>query len=231
MRLQLDYGQLDLDREIKPLDLLLHLVVSGKMNPWEIDIIEITDRYMDKLREFRDLDLRISARTILAGSILVRLKSEAILQSDQVDLTEEEETELREIYHILPLYPPVRRVNTKTTLPQLFEALLDALEEERYKKELAFASMDRTEERTLIIDEDRIDVRESIRRLYQRIVEITSATNRTTFSQILLGREPIAICRTFLYVLYLVKDGKIRVWQEEFFGAIYIEPLNSEASQ
>ena len=29
-------------------------------------------------------------------------------------------------------------------------------------------------------------------------------------------------------VLFLVKDGKIRIWQEEFFGEIFIEPVNSE---
>ncbi len=225
MRLQLDYGQLDLGREIKPLDLLLHLVVAGKMDPWEIDIVEITDKYFEKLAEFRDLDLRISARTILAGSILVRLKSEAILSSDQVDLNEEEEEELREMYRVLPLFPPIRRVNTKTTLPQLFEALLDALEEERYRKEMMLASADRTEERTLLVDEDRIDVRESMMRLYDRICKIASAARKVNFKELLVGQETIAICRTFLYLLYLVRDGKIRIWQEHFFGAIYIEPV------
>jgi len=225
VRLQLDYGQLDLGREIKPLDLLLHLVVAGKMDPWEIDIVEITDKYFEKLAEFRDLDLRISARTILAGSILVRLKSEAILSSDQVDLNEEEEEELREMYRVLPLFPPIRRVNTKTTLPQLFEALLDALEEERYRKEMMLASADRTEERTLLVDEDRIDVRESMMRLYDRICKIASAARKVNFKELLVGQETIAICRTFLYLLYLVRDGKIRIWQEHFFGAIYIEPV------
>ena len=230
MKLQLDYGQLDLNQEIKPLDLLLHLVVAGKMDPWEIDIVEITDKYLEKLAEFRDLDLRISARTILAGSILVRLKSEAILSSDHVDLNEEEEEELREMYRILPLFPPIRRINTKTTLPQLFEALLDALEEERYRKELLLASADRTEERRLLVDEDRIDVRESMRRLHEKICTMASGAGRVSFSDLLLGQEAIAICRTFLYLLYLVKDGKIRVWQEQFFGAIYIEPVGEAGS-
>jgi segregation and condensation protein A len=229
MRLELDYG-LDLSEEIKPLDLLLHLVVSGKMDPWDIDIVDITDQFLGKLQEFRDLDLRLSARTILAGSVLVRLKSEAILQPEPIDLGEDEEAELREIYQILPLTPPIRRVSTKTTLPQLLEALLDALEEERYKKELVLADLDEPEERTILLDEDRIDVTESARRLYETIVGLTSEESNVFFSQILPGPDPINICRTFLYLLFLVKDRKVRIWQEEFFGRIYIQPLVMEDS-
>lgn len=230
MRLEMDYGTFDADGEIKPIDLLLHLVVSGKMDPWEIDIIDITDRYLAKLVEFRDLDLRISARAILAGSILIRLKSEAILQPDHIDIDDDEMEELREKYHILPLLPPIRRISTKTTLPQLFEALMDALEEERYKKELVLASKDQQEERTLILDEDRIDVRESVRKLYEKIATISSEFGRVTFSQILVGTEAIVVCRTFLHLLFLVRDGRVRIWQEQFFGQIYIEPLSNEAS-
>ena len=228
MRLELDYGTFDPSEEVKPLDLLLHLVVAGKMDPWDIDVAEISDRYLEKLQEFREMDLRISARAILAGSILVRLKSEAILQSDNVDLDEEEAIELREKYNILPLFPPIRRVNTKTTLPQLFEALLDALEEERYKQELMLAAMDETEERTILVDQDRVDVTESVRRLYETILEAASQVEQVRFSGILLGRSAIMICRTFLYILFLVKDGKVRITQEEFFGEILIEPVRSE---
>jgi segregation and condensation protein A len=180
---------------------------------------------LEKLVEFREMDLRLSARTILAGSVLVRLKSEAILQPDNVDLDEEEAIELREKYNILPLIPPIRRINTKTTLPQLFEALLDALEEERYKKELVLAAMDEPEERTILLDEDRIDVRESVKRLYDVIVDMWKELERVTFQGILIGPEPIAMCRTFLYLLFLVKDGKIRIWQEDFFGEIFVEPI------
>lgn len=228
MRLELDYGTFDPSEEVKPLDLLLHLVVAGKMDPWDIDVAEISDRYMQKLEEFREMDLRISARAVLAGSILVRLKSEAILQSDTPDLDEEDAIELREKYNILPLLPPIRRVNTKTTLPQLFEALLDALEEERYKQELVLAAMDEPEERTIHLDEDRVDVRESVRRLYDTIIEASSRVDRVTFSGIIIGNGPLMLCRTFLYILFLVKDGKIRIWQEDFFGEIFIEPVNSE---
>lgn len=216
--------------DVKPLDLLLHLVVSGKMDPWDIDIVEITDSYFAKLEEFRAMDLRLSARTILAGSVLVRLKSEAILQSEELGLDEDEIEELRERYDIRPLVPPIRRISTRTTLPQLFEALMDALEEERYKKELMLASMDEPETTTMFLDEDRVDIRESVMRLLDRIVVITKEVGSVTFSQIIPSNEPLAICRTFLYLLFLVRDGKIRIWQEEFFGHIYVQPLEEEAS-
>ena len=224
MRLEIDYDRIDPGREIKPLELLLHLVISGRMDPWDIDIAEITDRYMEKLQEFRDLDLRISARAVLAGAILVRMKSEAILGSKEAEIEDEIEP-LRERYQVTPLFPPIRRVNTRTTLPQLFEALLDALEEERYRKELLLSKMDQPEEATLLVDEDRIDVRESLRKLYNRIVQLSTGPGRTTFRRVLLGPSPVMMCRTFLFILFLVRDGRIRIWQEEFFGEIYIQPV------
>ncbi len=230
MSANLKFKGFDQNEEIKPLDLLLHLVVAGKMDPWDIDIVEVTDRYMATLEEFRSMDLRLSARTILAGSVLVRLKSEAILEPEEGEMEDETAEELREKYDIDPLVPPIRRISARTTLPQLFEALMDALEEERYKNEMMMASMDEPEETTMFLDENRIDVSESVRRLHQKILMIAREFEMVTFTQVLLGREPIAICRTFLFLLFLVRDGKIRIWQEDFFGQIFVEPLQQEAS-
>lgn len=69
--------------EITPVDILLQLVQMGKVDPWNIDIVDLTEKYIERLREMKELDLRISARAILAASILVRMKSEALLYSDE----------------------------------------------------------------------------------------------------------------------------------------------------
>ncbi len=70
--------------EITPVDILLQLVqMGGKVDPWNIDIVDLTEKYIERLREMKELDLRISARAILAASILVRMKSEALLYSDE----------------------------------------------------------------------------------------------------------------------------------------------------
>lgn len=50
--------------EITPVDILLQLVQMGKVDPWNIDIVDLTEKYIERLREMKELDLRISARAI-----------------------------------------------------------------------------------------------------------------------------------------------------------------------
>ncbi len=110
------------EEEVTPVDILLQLVTMGKVDPpWNIDIVDLTEKYIERLREMRELDLRVSARAILAASILVRMKSEALLNADG----EEEEERGGEEHlrvDVEPLTPPLRRVERYYT----FDDLLDA---------------------------------------------------------------------------------------------------------
>jgi len=82
------------EEEITPIDILLQLVTMGKVDPWNIDIVDITEKYIERIREMQDLDLRISARAILAASILLRMKTEALLYTKEDDGEEQEEEEI-----------------------------------------------------------------------------------------------------------------------------------------
>ena len=42
-----------------PLDLLLHLLDKNKVNIYDIPIVEITNQYMDYIREMQKKDLNI----------------------------------------------------------------------------------------------------------------------------------------------------------------------------
>ncbi|MEO2151724.1 MAG: 50S ribosomal protein L7/L12, partial [Thermococcus sp.] len=79
------------EEEITPIDILLQLVQMGKVDPWNIDIVDLTEKYIQRLREMKELDLRVSARAILAASILVRMKSEALLYEEEESEEEEKE--------------------------------------------------------------------------------------------------------------------------------------------
>lgn len=76
-----------------PLDLLCHLIDKNKMNIYEINISEITDQYIQYLREQEELDLEIASEFLVMASTLLYLKSKNLLpkQEDEEDeLTEEE---------------------------------------------------------------------------------------------------------------------------------------------
>lgn len=76
-----------------PLDLLCHLIDKNKMNIYDIQISEITDQYIEYLKEQEKLNLEIASEFLVMASTLIYLKSKSLLpkqEESQEELTEEE---------------------------------------------------------------------------------------------------------------------------------------------
>ncbi|MFC7044962.1 segregation/condensation protein A [Halobacteriaceae archaeon GCM10025711] len=74
-------GQAD-DEEVEPVELLVQLAEEGEIEPWDIDIVEVTDKFLAALDE---ADLRTSGRALFYASVLLRMKSDVLLQDDDQD--------------------------------------------------------------------------------------------------------------------------------------------------
>ncbi|WP_115862410.1 segregation and condensation protein A [Halorussus litoreus] len=74
------------DDDAEPVELLVQLAEEGEIEPWDIDIVQVTDKFLDRLDE---ADLRTSGRALFYASVLLRMKSDAMLADDD----EEEEPE------------------------------------------------------------------------------------------------------------------------------------------
>jgi segregation and condensation protein A len=77
----------DSDDEVEPVELLVQLAEEGEIEPWDIDIVDVTDKFLDRLD---GTDLRTSGRALFYASVLLRMKSDALLTEDE---PEEEELE------------------------------------------------------------------------------------------------------------------------------------------
>ena len=76
-----------------PLDLLCHLIDKNKMNIYDINLSEITDQYIDYLKEQEKLNLEIASEFLVMASTLLYLKYKKLLQKqeeEEEELTEEE---------------------------------------------------------------------------------------------------------------------------------------------
>ncbi|AGB36462.1 segregation and condensation protein A [Natronococcus occultus] len=73
------------DAEVEPVELLVQLAEDGEIDPWDIDIVEVTDRFLEALD---DVDLRTSGRALFYASVLLRMKSDELFGPDE---PEEEE--------------------------------------------------------------------------------------------------------------------------------------------
>ncbi|WP_458207123.1 segregation/condensation protein A [Haladaptatus sp. NG-SE-30] len=74
------------DDEVEPVELLVQLAEEGEIEPWDIDIVEVTDKFLARLDE---ADLRTSGRALFYASVLLRMKSDALLADDEPEEEEE----------------------------------------------------------------------------------------------------------------------------------------------
>ncbi len=206
----------------------MDLVLSREIDPWDIDIIDLTNKFLDRLRKLKTLDLRISGKTILTASILLRMKSEHLMREEKKEEEDDaffdfwEDIENAE-FEMDDIKPPLRRRNVgKMTLPELFEALIDALEEGERPKKKIIAKLG---PQLYQIDEIKADIRKQVEKLYQHLLELKDIKDIIEFSELLEERTTREIARLFLYILFLYSDRKIDVTQEMMFGEILIKVL------
>ncbi len=71
----------------EPIELLVQLAEEGEIDPWDIDIVHVTDTFLDRLDR---ADLRTSGRALFYASVLLRMKSDALLEPDEPEEPEPE---------------------------------------------------------------------------------------------------------------------------------------------
>ena len=202
-------------------DLLLELVDRNKLDPWNIDIIEIVDKYIDTVKKLKVLDLRVPANIILAASILLRLKS------NYISLQNYEETrdaaadgdQQRPSVIIDPLnfrlrLPPKRKVS----LAELMSALDEAM-----KMKEAHLSYAQAPSPYVPIHLENFDMEAETGKLLDIIRENIDKTKMVTFSYLSrLSSIEDPILGLFIPLLFLAHKDRVSILQERFFSEIII---------
>jgi segregation and condensation protein A len=81
------------DDEVEPVEVLVQLAEDGEIDPWDIDIVDVTDAFLDRLD---GTDLRTSGRALFYASVLLRMKGDAMLEEgDDEDEAEPWEAAMR----------------------------------------------------------------------------------------------------------------------------------------
>ena len=66
------------EAEIDGIEILVNMAQQGKIDPWNIDIVDITDKYLTHLFKSKAQNLRLTGRTLLFAAILLKLKSNVL---------------------------------------------------------------------------------------------------------------------------------------------------------
>lgn len=72
-------------QELDGIEILVSMAKTGKINPWNIDIVDITDKYLAQMFQMKAQNLRLTGRTLLFAAILLKLKSNIL---ENIDVNE-----------------------------------------------------------------------------------------------------------------------------------------------
>ncbi len=85
----LDLPDLGLSNDGKPksegIGILVDMAKAGKIDPWNIDIVDVTDKYLAHMVQMKSQNLRVTGRTFLFAAVLLKLKSNIL---EGVDITQ-----------------------------------------------------------------------------------------------------------------------------------------------
>lgn len=213
--------------------LLIELVRSEQMDPWDIDISALSQRYIEMVRKLKETDLRVSGKVLLAAAILLRMKSDILLTDDIAafdsmmhpeeeaglldGLTAEQQAKLAyERKTLIPRTPQPR--SRKVSLDDLMDALQKALETNR-KRMLNVRLPQKME-----LPKKRFDITELMRVVYDRVAGWFAVQNaqKLYFHHIVPEDTREGKVLTFIPLLHLSNERKIDMSQQQHFGDIEI---------
>lgn len=221
-----------LDRSI---EMVFELVLSNDLDPWDIDLMRFTQLYAEKVRD-QEVNFVLAGKLMLMAWSILRMQSERVLSNSEVPVLECYDTEDVEMF---PSDQPrtVLRMPDEIELDEvvrhrgsrpvtLFE-LLDAFEEAKREEERNQLRERLREANRAKQDADfdpkahNDDMERDVEMVWQRICRCGSGpVDLTDIWE--GGREDMVT--VFMAILFLVRSGKIAVWQEDLpFGPISLE--------
>lgn len=83
----------DPNEELDGIEVLIQMVKLGKLDPWNIDISDIANKYMLHIAESKSNNLRISGRALFFLAVLLKLKSNVLVGIDPLQFAIQEPEE------------------------------------------------------------------------------------------------------------------------------------------
>ena len=223
--------------EITWQSILFELVRTEQMDPWDIDISLLTQKYLEMVKKLKEMDFRGSGKILLAAAILLRIKSTRLMgedldQLDRLFSGEEEESDFEEAPDVkmtpqeraslIPRTPQPRK--RKVSVYDLVNALERALETKRRR---VLQSIPPT---NITMPAKRKDITAIIMDVYGRIKSFFYKDKKSvlTFSELIPSDSKEDKVYTFIPLLHLTNQQKIELFQEQHFGEIEIMLKTSE---
>ena len=233
-----------------PLDLLLHLIEKNKIDIYDIPIVEITEQYLDYIKQMETEDMNVMSEFLVMAATLIDIKCKMLLPKEVNEEGEEEDPRAELVQKLLEykMYKYMafelrdRQVDAEKSyyrdkhLPKEVADYKHPLNYEELMGDLSLSKLHEIFKVMIRRQEDRVD---PIRSNYGNIekdevfdvdaktayIEDYAKTHKSFSFRQLLGEQKSKahIIITFLVILEMMKTGKINISQENIFDDILIE--------
>ena len=236
------------NNEVDGIEILVQMARQGKIDPWNIDIIDITDKYLTHLFQSKSQNLRLTGRTLLFASILLKLKSNIL---EGVELSDfDTQPEEPEFYDDEPLdyeqeYIPTNNVvsidevlqrrtsvrlnrNRVVTLRDLIRQLefYEMLDKKQSLKNAHERAKRRVKNYSNLSPEDIINlahdeyIEKGVERLRANLEDILNRQDKIELNELtLLGMDKIS---AYISLLFLTAESDYDLEQDEFYSDLYV---------
>ena len=222
-------------KELSWQGLIYDLNKTEQLDPWDIDLGVLADKYVETISMLEDADFFISSKVLLACSLLLRLKSEMLATTYIQELDEElygkkevqsylnlENFEINEdeLPILIPKTPLAR--SKKVTLEELMKALNHAMKTEnrRIKRHIKVKQAEKS--LLVVLPKQFVPLKVRVKKFHQIIQDrlILEKNNSLSFHSLAEGKEEKL--SAFLPILHLANEEKIYLWQPIHFKDIHI---------
>ena len=223
------------NREIGWQEIIYDLINTEQLDPWDIDIIILSNKYLDKIKQIEEADFFVSSKVLYAAALLLRIKAEILLNRDIKSIDEIlfgkkedkkqvlERIELDEDIPELVPRSPLPRFK-KVTLKELIESLNKAIvtENRRIKKDIV--TKNALMESSFSLPKRRFSIKDKINEIYRNLIahfKENTEKKKIAYTEF-IGTEKEQRVFSFLPLLHLEDQKKVWLEQENHFEEIHI---------
>jgi len=221
-------------RELGWQEIIYDLINTEQLDPWDIDITILTNKYLEKISNLEETDFFVSSKVLLAASLLLKIKSEILLNRylksiddilfgkkepiirkpfERIDLEEE-------VPELIPRSPIPRY--KKVTLKELIESLNKAIITENRRIKKVILDNNAIRETAISLPKRTISIKDKIKNIFNKIGSLLGEENKKVSFTELAGEEKDKKVTSFYPLLQLENQKKIWMEQEGHFEEIYI---------
>ena len=223
-------------------EIIHDLINTEQLDPWDIDLYILAQKYLEKIKQIEEADFVLSSKVLLIASIMLKLKSELLVNKFIKDLDDvlfnHKEKEVQQFLKIedfdedIPeLYPrtPLPRFK-KISLQELMMALNKAVKTEERRETKKITEREAYERTKFFMPKQSMSITDKIKIIHSKITELFRKNEVIRFSEFSGPKKEDKI-NTFVPLLHLDNHNKLWLQQEKHFDEIWIHKDGSKFIQ